>query len=121
MNGVIKRKEELKASDVPKCVNTKITWLIDRNDGAERYEMRKFWMGPGGSMPKHLHPDIEHEQYILSGKMKITLGDEVYEVKEGDAVLIPAGVPHAYANPYDEPVEFICVIPKVESYETKYL
>lgn len=121
MKGVIKRKEGLKATSVDRCVNTTITWLINRNDGAERYEMRKFRIGPKGSMPKHLHHTIEHEEYILKGRVKVTLGDNVYEVKEGDAVFVPAGVPHAYSNPYDEDVEFICVIPKVEGYETVYL
>lgn len=46
-----------------------------------------------GRIPKHRHPTLEHEQYVLSGRMKVTLGDEVREVAAGQAVFIPAGTP----------------------------
>ena len=76
---------------------------------------------PGGRIPKHRHPTLEHEQYVLSGRMKVTLGDEVREVAAGQAVFIPAGTPHAYVNEGEEPVEFLCIIPKTSGYATEWL
>lgn len=118
---LIRRREEQAGLPVENAEKTEITWLVDRHDGASNFEMRKFRIKPGGSIPKHLHPEIEHEQYILKGRMIIGIGDKSYEVKEGDAVFIPANTPHWYKNEGEEDVEFICVIPKREKYETIYL
>lgn len=75
---------------------------------------------PGGSIPKHKHPTIEHEQFVLSGSMKVCIGDEVKEISAGQAVFIPADTSHWYKNEGSEPVEFLCVIPKTSGYETNW-
>ena len=67
-------------------------------------------MQPGGGMPRHTNT-VEHEQYVLRGAARITLGGEVHRVEAGDVVFIPAGVPHSYEAQGDEPFEFLCVVP----------
>jgi quercetin dioxygenase-like cupin family protein len=79
-------------------------------DEAPNFAMRKFTMEPGGGMPKHTNT-VEHEQYVLRGRARIGLGNEVVEVKEGDVLYIPAGLPHWYEAQGDEPFEFLCVVP----------
>jgi quercetin dioxygenase-like cupin family protein len=79
-------------------------------DEAANFALRKFSMEPGGGMPKHTNT-VEHEQYVLRGRARIGLGDEVVEVKEGDVLYIPAGLPHWYEAQGDEPFEFLCVVP----------
>ena len=81
-----------------RAVRTEIEWLIDRNDGAPNFELRKFRIRPGGSIPKHYHPDIEHEQYVLAGDYEVGIGEKVYRLKAGDSVYIPAGTVHWYNN-----------------------
>ena len=61
-------------------------------------------------MPAHTNT-VEHEQYVLRGRAKIGIGDEVVEVEKDDVVFIPAGTPHWYRAEGDEPFEFICVVP----------
>ncbi len=61
-------------------------------------------------MPAHTNT-VEHEQYVLRGRAKIGIGDEVVEVEKDDVVFIPAGTPHWYQAEGDEPFEFICVVP----------
>jgi len=117
---MIRRSGEVEPEKPERTTGTELRWLVSRHDGAPNFELRKFTIRPGGRIPRHMHPDIEHEQYVLRGKMAIGIGDEVFEVKEGDAVYIPAGTPHWYANDGDEDVEFICVIPKKDNYETVY-
>jgi quercetin dioxygenase-like cupin family protein len=51
---------------------------------------------------------------VLRGQAKIGIGEEVYEVKQGDVVFIPEGVVHFYENTGEEPFEFLCVIPNKE-------
>lgn len=33
--------------------------------------------------------------YILDGQAEITIGDEVFELKKGETIVMPANVPHA--------------------------
>lgn len=83
--------------------------LIGPED-APNFAMRKFSMEPGGGMPKHANT-IEHEQYVLTGQARVGIGEEVYQVKAGDVLLIPAGMPHWYKAEGDEPFKFLCVVP----------
>ena len=60
------------------------------------FAMRKFRMEDGGGMPLHTN-QVEHEQYVLTGKAEIRIGDETYKVEPGNVLYIPAGVAHSYA------------------------
>jgi len=118
---VVKKKGEVVAEQVKTAVKTEIEWLIDRNDGAPNFELRKFRIKPGGSIPRHYHPNIEHEQYVLAGDYEVGLGEKVYRVKAGDSLFVPAGTIHWYENRGKEDAEFLCVVPKTEKYEAIYL
>jgi len=116
----VKREGTVKPQKVDRAVKTEIEWLVDRHDGAPNFEMRKFTIKPGGSIPKHYHPDIEHEQYVLKGRYRIGIGAKVHTVKVGDSVYIPAGTPHWYKNTGRGNAEFICIVPKKEKYDSVY-
>ncbi len=118
---VLKAKGEVTARQVDRAVKTEIEWLIDRHDGAPNFELRKFRIKPGGSIPKHYHPDIEHEQYVLAGDYKVGVGEEVHRVKPGDSLYIPAGTVHWYENDGGRDAEFLCIVPKKEKYDAIYL
>lgn len=79
-------------------------------DEAPNFALRRFVIQPGGGMPKHTNT-VEHEQYVLRGRARIGIGDEVITVREDDVVYIPAGVPHFYQVEGAEPFEFLCVVP----------
>ena len=79
-------------------------------DHAPNFALRRFVMEPGGGMPNHTNT-VEHEQYILRGGARVGIGDNVYEVKEGDVVFIPAGVPHWYEANAETGFEFLCMVP----------
>ena len=74
--------------------------------------MRRFIMGAGGGMPRHTNT-VEHEQFVLRGRARIGIGDEVHEVVAQDVLYIPAGVPHCY-EVIEAPFEFLCMVPNVE-------
>ena len=83
--------------------------LLGPEDGMPNFALRRFVMGEGGGMPRHTNT-VEHEQYVLRGRAKISVGDEVHDVGADDALYIPAGVPHSY-EVLEAPFEFICVVP----------
>ena len=117
----VKPAGKVKPLKVDRAVRTEIEWLLDRHDGAPNFEMRRFTIKPGGSIPEHFHPDIEHEQYVLKGRYRVGLGKRVYEVKAGDSIYIPAGTRHWYKNSGKVSAEFLCIIPKVEKYDSIYV
>ena len=81
-------------------------------DEAPNFHMRRFKIEAGGGMPAHTNT-VEHEQYVLAGRAKIGIGDDMIEVKEGDVVLIPAGTPHWYRVQGNETFEFLCMVPNL--------
>lgn len=121
VKGTIRNSAAVAARPVERGEKAFVQVLIGPEDGAPHFITRKFTLLPGGRIPKHKHPSIEHQQYVLSGQMRVWIGDEEKEVGPGQAVFIPAGTPHAYLNVGSEPVEFICVIPKTSDYATEWL
>jgi quercetin dioxygenase-like cupin family protein len=95
--------------------------LIGPDDGAERFTKRRFVLEPGGRIPEHRHDDIEHEQYVVSGSMTLSLDGDTETAESGDAIFIPAGVAHWYENTGDDPCVFLCTVPVTEAYQTEWL
>lgn len=108
----VKHLHEVEVKAVSAGKDTSIQVLISSQEGPN-FALRKFSMLPGGGMPRHTNT-VEHEQYVLRGHAKIGIGDEIYEVKAGDVVFIPAGEIHFYENIGEEPFEFLCIIPNKE-------
>lgn len=46
----------------------------------------------------HVHPGQDEWWYILEGEFVIKVGDKMYNVKPGDSVFGPRGVPHAFSK-----------------------
>jgi quercetin dioxygenase-like cupin family protein len=105
----VKHAVDVEAKKVAAGEMTTIQVLISSGEGPN-FAMRRFVMQPGGGMPLHTNT-VEHEQYVLRGHARIGVGGEDFEVKQGDVVFIPEGVPHYYQNIGDEPFEFLCMIP----------
>jgi quercetin dioxygenase-like cupin family protein len=108
----VKHSNEIEAKNVAAGKDTTIQVMISSQEGPN-FALRKFSMLPGGGMPRHTNT-VEHEQYVLRGHARIGIGEEIYEVKQGNVVFIPEGVPHFYENIGDEPFEFLCIIPNKE-------
>lgn len=51
------------------------------------------WLSPGMEPRAHSHP-FDQVSYILRGRMRFTIGDEVLDIGPGMVVRIPAGVEH---------------------------
>jgi len=89
--------------------------VISEKEGWSDHTLRVFTIGLGGYTPRHLH-DWEHINYIMKGRGKLRLGDEVHELKEKDFAVVPSNVEHQFENPYDEEFEFICIVPNRGEY-----
>ena len=107
----VKHADDVKSETVGAGKGTVRQVLIGPDEGPH-FALRRFIMDPGGGMPTHTNT-VEHEQYVLRGRARIGIGEEVIEVAADDVVYIPAGTPHWYEALGTEPFEFLCVVPNL--------
>ena len=55
--------------------------------------LTEFQLKEGSLLPKHAHP---HEQtgYLVSGRIRLFIGEETFEVDPGDTWCVPGNVEH---------------------------
>jgi len=58
--------------------------------------------------PGHTHTDCEEIIFLLSGGGEIKIGDDVFPIKEGDAIYLPRGVKHLIRNKGKELMRLAC-------------
>ncbi len=60
---------------------------------------------PGGWVAGHLHP-FEESFYVLSGSALLGIDGHRYGLVTDDFGFVPVATPHAWSNPFDEPVRW---------------
>jgi quercetin dioxygenase-like cupin family protein len=107
----VKHSGDIPLEEVSAGTDTARQVLIGENEGPN-FAMRRFVIQPGGGMPKHTN-SVEHEQYVLRGRAEVGIGGQIHRVAAGDAVYIPAEVPHWYKVEGEEAFEFLCMVPNL--------
>jgi quercetin dioxygenase-like cupin family protein len=51
-----------------------------------------------GGPPLHIHPNQDEFFYVLEGEYLYQVGDDKYQMKAGDTIFLPRGVPHAFVQ-----------------------
>jgi mannose-6-phosphate isomerase-like protein (cupin superfamily) len=101
-------KAEDKSRPAHEQVTAHILDLADpaRGDDADEFQGYRYGAGvsfivvdaqPGGGPKLHRHP-YEEVFVVQEGSATFTAGDETVEVKGGQVVVVPAGVPHKFVN-----------------------
>ena len=62
-----------------------------------------------GAATKQLVHEVDELCYIVGGEGKLSVGDEMVSYRAGQAVLIPAGVPHGVVNDSSAPMSMVYV------------
>lgn len=78
---------------------TFLTTTRETNGGLLRFE---YLLPPGFSIPEHVHPRQEERHAIISGTLKGRVAGHERVYVEGQKVVGPADVPHAWRNPSDD-------------------
>jgi quercetin dioxygenase-like cupin family protein len=105
----VRPAEDVPLTPVTAGTATQMQVLVGPEQGSTTFALRRFMMGSGGGMPLHTNL-VEHQQYVLRGRARIRVGEQVHEVARDHTLFIPAGVPHSY-EVVEAPFEFICVVP----------
>lgn len=53
-------------------------------------------MAKGSLLPRHSHPE-EQTGYLVSGRIRLTIGDRTFDVASGDCWCIEGGIEHQAA------------------------
>ena len=85
-----------------------IQWIVPT---AQRYQMEPLLVvvQPHQSLEEDKPHDGEGVGYLISGKLNLCLGDQVYRVKAGESFYYPAKRNHRIENPGNRPAKFIWV------------
>ena len=82
----------------------RITFLTTAAESDGELVAIQLELPPGGRVPGplHLHPLQEERFEVLEGTMRFRLRRKRVVAEHGEAVVVPAGVPHDFANAGDE-------------------
>ena len=100
---------EPQAYDDPSLAGVRKHELIGEPEGAQQYRMRYFEVPPGGRTARERHPH-DHGVMIVAGRARVTLGDAIHEVGEGDVVYVAGDELHCFEAVGDAPLGFVCVV-----------
>jgi len=73
--------------------------LVGNKAGSiDGHSLAQIVLPPGKASRKHYHPVAEETFYVLSGRGRITVGEETRDIVAGDTVFIPAEAVHQVQN-----------------------
>ena len=82
--------------------------LAFRNSAIRNQSLAEARLPVGGATTEHYHRRSEEIYYITHGSGRIRVGTREQEVRPGDAIAIPPGVPHKLWNTGEEPLRLLC-------------
>lgn len=69
-------------------------------------------INPGDGEDKVLSHEGQEFDFVLSGSMRLTIGNMVYDLNKGDSVYFNSKIPHGLKAIGDKPLKFIAVVIK---------
>jgi quercetin dioxygenase-like cupin family protein len=97
----------LRAADQPTGFSRKVLLEQDLSTAGKHGAIALIEFGPGAVAPKHTHPG-EDLLYVIEGRVTIEIdGQAPRELKAGDTMIVPPGVPHLGRNPGTMPAKIV--------------
>jgi quercetin dioxygenase-like cupin family protein len=66
---------------------------------------------PGQAQPLHTHGGADKFYFLVSGKARMTVGEETVTALAGEVVWAPAGVPHGVVEALERTVMLVAMAP----------
>jgi quercetin dioxygenase-like cupin family protein len=89
---------------------TQVVGLAAPSRGARETSAWRLTLAPGASSPDHAL-DREEVFVVLAGAARATLDGAGHDVREGDALIVPAGVEFRLATVGEAPFEAVACLP----------
>ncbi len=87
----------LKLEDNQVGEGSQIEWLISQTN-MQLLQASIHIVVPGAGTKGVITHEGEEMGYVLEGSLSVEIGDETYEVKEGDSFYFQSHIPHGYKN-----------------------
>jgi mannose-1-phosphate guanylyltransferase/mannose-6-phosphate isomerase len=71
------------------------------------YQVKRLTVKAGASISLQLHHRRAEHWVVVSGRARITRGEEVFDLERNQSTYIPLGVRHRIENPGSEPLHII--------------
>jgi mannose-6-phosphate isomerase-like protein (cupin superfamily) len=82
--------------------------LAHRNSVIRNQSLAEARLQPGQATEEHYHARTEEIYYITQGAGRLRVGEEIREVRAGDAIAIPPGQRHKLWNTGTESLRLLC-------------
>ncbi len=66
---------------------------------SDRFQVKQLFVNPGAALSLQSHVHRSEHWVVVEGSAKVTVGDQVSILKEGESVFIPLGEKHRLENP----------------------
>jgi mannose-6-phosphate isomerase-like protein (cupin superfamily) len=88
---------------------TPSTIKLRSSDVRGAYSLLEMVVPPGNGNRLHVHPEAEEAFYVVEGELTIRFPDREERAQAGALILVPRGMPHAFANQGDCPTRAIFI------------
>ncbi|HVR66619.1 MAG TPA: cupin domain-containing protein [Verrucomicrobiae bacterium] len=96
---------------VVKIGQLEIRYLMDGTVTGAGVGMFELTVAAGARVPPaHSHRDNEEIVYVLEGRLRYTVDDEVRDLAPGECMYTPRGSVHAFSNPHDRPARALIIL-----------
>jgi quercetin dioxygenase-like cupin family protein len=86
-----------------------IQQLVDGTVGATSTTVWRNWLVKGQAVVPHRH-DVEEILLVIDGECSATVDGEQVDLSTGDAVIVPAGVTHAFRHAGTAPASVVAIL-----------
>ena len=102
--------------DYFKSIDPLVKFSSDKATKADLFLSGRLFVGlncfePGQSQKVHVHAGADKFYLVVSGKARMTVGEETREVEPGTVVWAPADVPHGVAQAVERTVMLVAIAP----------
>lgn len=79
-------------------LNTLDIKISGKDTDSELAVFEQTGLTPKGGPPLHIHPNQDEWFYIVEGAYLFQVGEEKYQMKQGDTIFLPRNVQHAFVQ-----------------------
>lgn len=77
-------------------MNTRVQIVVPSSSGSDNLSVIKHWAPFGDSPPLHVHDTEDEVFHVLEGLVRFSVGGELVDLRAGETLMAPKGVPHSY-------------------------
>ncbi len=101
-------------------IESRVTFSPDKATKADLFLSKQLFVGlncfePGQSQKVHVHAGADKFYLVVTGKARMTVGEETREVGPGTVVWAPADLPHGVAQALERTVMLVAIAPPPDS------